>query len=250
MKRSVNVGPMRIGESAMVFLVVTLLGLACFYGLRPWLVQAGWSSYIAYLSSLSVVLTVMLVWALAAYVVEGQPLTLKAFLQRNRLAQVNPRVLPWGIGLGIVMFLCTAVFAPLLAEAVSSRLLPLPAGIPDYLNPAKQLSLPLLKEDLIAQGVLPLIPIVLLLNILSEELFWRGMIFPRQELQHGSRTYLLHGVLWAFSHLFQYWMLPPILVGSLALAYAAQRTRSTWVGVIAHMVNNGLPFLLMLSLPA
>jgi membrane protease YdiL (CAAX protease family) len=41
----------------------------------------------------------------------------------------------------------------------------------------------------------------------------------------------------------------PILIGSLALAWTVQHTRTTWVGVLAHLVNNGLPFLLMLFFP-
>jgi len=240
--------PMRPVESGLVLATLTLAGLACFYGLRPALEQAGWSSYSAYLASLSVAFAAMLVWAVAAYLAEGQPHTLRGFLQRVRLEPVGPRMLLWGLGVGVVMFLATASFSPLLTRAVSAGLLPLPAGIPDYLNPARQQSLALLKEQFVSQGILPWIPIVLILNIAAEEIFWRGMVFPRQELQHGKRTYLVHGLIWAFSHLFQYWMLPPIVIGSLALSYAVQRTRSTWVGVVAHLVNNGLPFVLMLLL--
>jgi membrane protease YdiL (CAAX protease family) len=147
------------------------------------------------------------------------------------------------------MFLMTAVLSPLLSRAVSAGMLPLPAGIPDYLNPSQQQSLALLRQGLIDQGVLPWIPIVVVLNIAAEELFWRGMVFPRQELCHGKRTYVVHGLIWALSHLFQYWMLPPILLGSLALAWTVQRTHTTRVGIVAHLVNNGLPFALMLLLP-
>jgi membrane protease YdiL (CAAX protease family) len=239
---------MRWGESAVVFLAITLLGAACFYVLRPGLEQAGWSSYSAYLASLSVAFAAMLVWAVAAYLAEGQPRTLRGFLPRVRLEPVGRRMLLWGLAVGVVMFLSTASLSPLLTRAASAGLLPLPAGIPDYLDPGKQQSLALLKEQFVSQGILPWIPIVLILNIAAEEIFWRGMVFPRQELQHGSRTYVVHGLIWAFSHLFQYWMLPPIVIGSLALSYAVQRTRSTWVGVVAHLVNNSLPFGLMLLL--
>jgi membrane protease YdiL (CAAX protease family) len=240
--------PMRWGESAVAFLAITVLGAACFYMLRPGLEQVGWSSYPAYLASLSIVFVAMLAWAAASYLAEGQPRTLKGFLQRCRLGTIRRQVVLWGLGLGVLMFLLTAGFSPLFSRAISAGLLPLPAGIPDYLDPSKQQSLGLLKGQFIAQGVLPWIPIVLILNIAAEELFWRGMIFPRQELVHGKRTYIVHGLIWAFSHLFQYWMLPPILIGSLALAWTVQRTRSTWVSVLAHLVNNGLPFLLMLCL--
>jgi len=244
-----RIRPMHVGESIAISVAVVLLGLACFYGLRPCLERAGWASYPAYLASLSVVFIVMLAWSVLAFLAEGQPRTVRAFLQRNRLPPIGSRVVLWGLGLGILMFLLTAVFSPLLSRAISAGLLPLPAGIPDYLNPSKQQSLALLRHQMVDQGILPWIPIVLAANIASEELFWRGMIFPRQELVHGGRTYIVHGLLWAFSHLFQYWMLPPILIGSLALAWTVQHTRSTWVGVVAHLANNGLPFLLMLFLP-
>ena len=241
---------MHVGESIAVLVAVVLLGLACFYWLRPRLELAGWASYPAYLASLSVVFIFMLAWSVLAFLAEGQPRTLRVFLQRNRLAPIGGKVVLWGLGLGALMFLLTAVSSPLLSQAISAGLLPLPAGIPDYLNPSQQQSLALIKQQFIEQGILPWIPIVLALNIAAEELFWRGMIFPRQELVHGKRTFIVHGLIWAFSHLFQYWMLPPILVGSLALAWTVQHTRSTWVGVVAHLANNGLPFLLMLVLSA
>jgi membrane protease YdiL (CAAX protease family) len=239
---------MRVGVSLTVLVIVVLLGLGCFYGLRPRLELTGWASYPAYLASLSLVFVVLLIGSAAAYLAEDQTPTLRSFLERTRLTPNRGKVLLWGLGLGVFMFLMTAAFSPLLSRAVSAGWLPLPAGTPDYLNPAKQQSLTLLKEQFISQGIVPWIPIVLILNIASEELFWRGMVFPRQELRHGRHAWFVHGLIWCLSHLFQYWMLPPILIGSLALAWTVQHTRSTWVAVVAHLVNNGLPFLLMLFL--
>lgn len=117
----------------------------------------------------------------------------------------------------------------------------MPLGIPDYVNPMIQMSVAAIRAQLLSQGVLPLIPIVLALNILGEEVFWRGMVLPRQGLRHGQRTFLVHGAIWALSHAFQYWLLPPILVGSVTLAYLVQRTKNTWVGILAHLLNNALP---------
>ena len=242
--------PMAAGESALVLAVISFLGLLCFYGLRPYLERLGWNEYTAYLVSLSSVFLVMLAWSLLAFLLEGNERTWAAFLSRTRIKRLSPRVLAWSMGLGLVMFASTLIFSPLISRAISGGVLPIPDGIPDYINPVKQLSIARVKAQLVAQGVLPLIPIVLLLNILAEEIFWRGMVFPRQELVYGERTFLVHGLIWAFSHLFQYWLLPPILVSSVALAYIYQRTGNTWTGILAHMLNNALPFVLMIVLVA
>jgi len=233
-------------ESLLTLAVISLLGILCFYGLRPYLQHKGWNSYPAYLGSLSAVFLVMLAWSALAFLREGHEKSVPAFLRRIRMRRLSLRVLAWSLGLGLLMFSATLSCSPLISRAVSGGWLPIPAGIPDYLHPLKQMSIAGIRAELVAQGVAPFIPAVLLLNILAEEVFWRGMVYPRQELVYGSRTFVVHGLIWAFSHLFQYWLLPPILVSSVALAYVYQRTGNTWTGILAHMLNNAAPFVLMI----
>lgn len=237
--------PMAIWESMLILVVISLLGLLCFYVIRPYLEQVGWDEYPAYLGSLSIVFLVMLAWSAVAFLREGNERTWEALLRRTRMNRISPGMLVWSVGLGLLMFASTLIFSPLISRAISGGFLPIPQGIPDYINPLKQLSIAQVKAQLIAQGVVPLIPITLLLNIFGEEIFWRGMIFPRQQLRHGDRAFLIHGVIWAFSHLFQYWLMLPILVSSVALSYVYQRTRNTWAGILAHLLNNALPFVIM-----
>ena len=241
--------PMPLWESLLVFFLITLLMIFCFYIVRPSFEALGLNEYAAYLLSLSIVGIVMLVWTFIALFLEGNLKNRDTFLNRLRLAKLNPGLMGWSAGLGLLMLLSTVIFSPLISRLISDGLMPIPDQIPDYINPLKQLSVSQIKGQLISQGVVVLIPIVLILNIFGEELFWRGYVFPRQELRHGKTTFLIHGLIWGFTHLFQYWLIFPILLGSFALSYLVQRTKNTWICILAHMVNNGLPFIIMIFIP-
>jgi membrane protease YdiL (CAAX protease family) len=77
-------------------------------------------------------------------------------------------------------------------------------------------------------------------NVIGEELWWRGYIFPRQELRHGQRTWLVHGLLWAGFHLFAPFNAVMILPGALWVSWIVQRERNTWIFVISHGALNAL----------
>lgn len=237
--------PMPIWESLLYFLVITLLMIFCFYVVRPFLQFSGLNEYGAYLVSLSIVGIVMLVWTFTALFLEKNLLSWEIILKRLRLKRITPGLLGWSIGLGLLMFSSTIFFSPVITRLINTGIMPLPDQIPNYINPLRQLSILQIKEEMTSQGVLYFIPIVLIINIFGEEFFWRGYVFPRQELRNGKITFLIHGLIWGFTHLFQYWLILPILVGSIALSFLVQRTKNTWIGILAHMLNNGLPFIIM-----
>jgi membrane protease YdiL (CAAX protease family) len=83
------------------------------------------------------------------------------------------------------------------------------------------------------------------LNVLGEELWWRGYILPRQELSLGKWTWVIHGLFWTVFHSFFYWELIMLLPGCLALAYVAYKCKSTWPGIIAHFAYS-LPSLIII----
>jgi len=76
-----------------------------------------------------------------------------------------------------------------------------------------------------------------LFNIGGEELWWRGIILPRQELAFGTKAWLVNGTLWGLFHMFYFTDLR-VAVGHFAitmpLAFVAQRSRSTWPGIVYH----------------
>ena len=87
-------------------------------------------------------------------------------------------------------------------------------------------------------------------NIVGEELFWRGYILPRQEQAFPRRAWFLNACLWAIFHVAFGWQLLLVLLPILFVQpYIAQRTRSTWPGIVIHGVLNG-PMFVAISLGA
>ncbi|MFC2142483.1 CPBP family intramembrane glutamic endopeptidase [Acidobacteriota bacterium] len=83
-----------------------------------------------------------------------------------------------------------------------------------------------------------------ILNIMGEEILWRGVIFPRQEIVFGRYTWIFHGFCWSLFHIPFGWqlfltMLPILFIQSLAV----QKTKNTWAGILIHAVINGPSFI-------
>ncbi|MEM7554444.1 MAG: CPBP family intramembrane glutamic endopeptidase [Cyanobacteria bacterium P01_A01_bin.84] len=82
------------------------------------------------------------------------------------------------------------------------------------------------------------------LNIIGEEILWRGVILPCQEVKFSDRAWLVNALGWALFHIafgWQLWlMLLPVL---LILPYVTQRSQNLSVGVLIHGCINGFGFL-------
>jgi membrane protease YdiL (CAAX protease family) len=92
--------------------------------------------------------------------------------------------------------------------------------------------------------------VMLVCNIGGEELWWRGYVLPRQELAFGKAAWLVHGVFWSAFHLFMQptlWDTVRMSITGVALAFVAQRTRSTWPGIVGHSFGNLTFFLSLVS---
>lgn len=242
-----NYKPMLFQESILITFVLTVLGLSTFYWVQLFLEKQGLYELWAYIISLSLVFLVMIFWTIFGLKREGT--SLRNFWPRLRLVKVESRTWVWAVGVGLLFIILEAGFSPILSNLIQAGILPIPQGLPSFVDPVAQQSLSALKNQMLEEGILYIVPFALILNILGEELFWRGYVMPRQELVHGRKTWLIHGLMWTFSHLFQYWMLPAQVIGFLALSYLVQRYRNTWLGIIAHFISNGLPIMILVLLP-
>jgi membrane protease YdiL (CAAX protease family) len=82
------------------------------------------------------------------------------------------------------------------------------------------------------------------LNIMGEEVLWRGVMLPRQEVSLGRKAWVVHGIGWGIFHIsFGWHLLFTVFPVIFILSYGVQRRKNTWVGVIIHAGINGPSFL-------
>ncbi len=207
---------------ALPFFAVPGLILAAFIWLvQPWLVTIGVSRPVANMLAFTIPNAGLVVASLVAYALEGNPMTWPAFAARFRLGRMTGRAWAWSLG-GFVVFAAISI--------VLSNLLMAGYRALSFEPPSSGST----------GGDNLLFVIVLFFNIVGEELWWRGYILPRQELAFGKRTWLVHGTLWACFHMFKPWALPALLINCQVVPFVAQRTRSTWPGMVIHLLGNGL----------
>jgi membrane protease YdiL (CAAX protease family) len=84
------------------------------------------------------------------------------------------------------------------------------------------------------------------LNVVGEEVLWRGYLWPRQELTHGKYTWIVHGLLWTSFHLFAPYNAVMVLPGALFMSYITQRYQNNTIFLISHATLNGIPLIILI----
>lgn len=223
-----QIKPMPFWQSLIFFGIPALGGVVGQYVLWPFFMGVGVSEETAYHYQALVVFTFLLSAALVAYVIEGNPLDWSSFRRRFRLFGLDRRGWKWTFG-----GLLTQILLSLVATVLAGQVYDILKFTPPDVSPSG----PMMN--------LPLMAFVLSMNSMSEELWWRGYILPRQERQHGRYTWAIHGVLWAFFHAFKWWAVPFMLFTTWIIPLITQRTGNTTPGIIIHLAINGLGILLM-----
>ena len=227
METKTAVKPLRVWQSVLLFMIPALIGLAAQDILRPYLVRLGLSPENA-LNTVQLLVFLALLLALgSALRLEGVPLNWAAAKERLRLRGMTGK--EWkSTALFLLLYLLASFLLNNLAMIVFEH----------YHFQPPDADLPLTN--------IPFCLILLVFNVVAEELWWRGYILPRQELQHGKHAWLLNGILWSFFHLFKWWAIPFLLLKQWLIPFIAQRSRNTTPVLIIHFVSNGLGILMML----
>jgi membrane protease YdiL (CAAX protease family) len=218
-----QIKPMPFWQSLIFFGIPALVAAAGQYVLYPFFMSLGIAEETAYHCQALVVFTFLLGAALVAHVVEGNPLVWSSFRRRFRLFGLDGRGWKWTLG-GLI----TQGLLSLMATVLAIQVYDLLKFTPSDISPSG----PMMN--------LPLMAFVLSMNSISEELWWRGYVLPRQERQHGRYTWAIHGVLWAFFHAFKWWAVPFMLITTWIIPFVSQRIGNTTPGIIIHLVLNGV----------
>lgn len=225
--------PDRIGLalSAILFGVpALLLWLATRYVI-PSLTAQGWQPLLAWFAAGSLVFVPLLVAALIGAWMSGPAASLPEILRRLR---VRPLSTEDGRLIAVTLAVTLAAMAAL--QIVNANLWP---GLPPHppflhvrpLEPAQYYILALW---------LPFFAV----NIVGEELWWRGFIQSRQEPVFGRGTWIAQGLLHgAFHFSFGSGVLFVLLPVIFSIPWAVQRSRNTSVGIAIHAGVNGPGFL-------
>jgi membrane protease YdiL (CAAX protease family) len=245
--------PLPLWPGLLYFALPALMFRLLLYAGLERLPALGLSSFHATVVAVSVPCAILLVLAVAAFKAEGHPLTWPALAARLRLRPMRLRDLGVTVAAFVVGWLGTGIlgFTALAIINAFPALAP-PAFFPALLDPRTAMSgaafTAFIGEPLTGNWSVPLLYFVMLFfNIFGEELWWRGIILPRQALVHGRWTWLVHGVLWTLFHVpFYPWQAFALLPTCLALAWVCHRQQNTTPGIIMHWLFNGAPLLLAL----
>lgn len=83
-----------------------------------------------------------------------------------------------------------------------------------------------------------------LFNIMGEEILWRGVILPRQEISFGKYAWIIQGLGWGLFHVAFGWQLLVTLIPILFVqSYIVQKRKNSWIGVLIHAGINGPSFI-------
>jgi membrane protease YdiL (CAAX protease family) len=252
-----RIKPLPLRRASLYFGIPAAVAILVVYVVMPLLDAGGVPVFINYLVVYATApMLALIVASLVAYGREASGKSWSGFLSRFRLNKMDGRAWLWAMGLMLFMFLSASLLSftsrwlasfPCLSPPVSwpAELRPATASAPAMDTiPTELMGVPLAGNWWILAALL----ISLIIATLGEELWWRGYILPRQELAHGNRTWIIHGLLWTSFHLYAPWNLITLLPGCLALSFVAQRLKNTWPAVIAHGLANGAPVLIIVIL--
>jgi membrane protease YdiL (CAAX protease family) len=226
-----NLQRIGLALSIVLFGVPALSLWAATSFLVPVLVERGWEPLAAWFLSGTLVFAPLLAGALLGAAVDLPAPSLQTIREHLRVRRLSGD--DWRLA-GLVLIATFAVMAAL--HLLNAKVWP-------QLSPHP----PFMTVQPLAPGQYYLLALWLpffALNIIGEELWWRGFIQPRQEPAFGRATWIVQGILHgAFHFSFGLGVMFVLWPAVFSIPWAVQRTRNTSVGMVIHAGINGPGFL-------
>ena len=244
MPTTANIKPIPFFQSFLIFGFAGLLFLFLERAALPYLDKSGVHKAILFLV-LAIPHILFFTAALVGYKQEGNPWNWEALKRRFRYKSIKGRMIFWTLLIVLVdiaLYLAVYEFAFNWLKEIHDAFPP-PAILSEIMNNGETFAGFRVKGN---WALVPLYGFLYFFNVVGEEFLWRGYLFPRQELQHGRYTWIIHGLLWTMFHLFAPYNAIMVLPGALFMSYVVQRTQNNTIFLISHAVLNGIPLVMLI----
>lgn len=239
-----NAPQLSVGKLLLATFVPSGVAFAGFHLLLPRLVAGGMPSMIAWPAIASMMLLGLAIFTFVILRREARSMGI-AMQERMCLRRLTWKEWLFAVAVLLGILLVVSLAQGLMPGWIKFIAFEVPAYMPFFLNPA--INAATADMSLVSPGfplaghyeLLPLLAIALLLNIVTEEFYFRAWMMPKMA-RFGAWSWVLNGVLFAFYHTFQLWLLPVLLVASLGFAFLFHRTRSVWPPFAGHLIANFL----------
>ena len=245
MKPQSQIKPIPFLTSLVIFLGAAVLFLINERVIIPYLDQLGASQLMLFLTYISPFALFFFV-ALYGYRTEGNPWNWKALKARFRYKPIKGKMWLWTIlfvAVDTASYLIIYKFAFPVIKKIHN-VFPTHEVVTNFMNNGETFA------GFNVHGnwwLLGLFLLLYFLNVVGEEILWRGYLWPRQELTHGKYTWIVHGLLWTSFHLFAPYNAVMVLPGALFMSYITQRYQNNTIFLISHATLNGIPLIILIT---
>ena len=251
-KSNGTIRPMPLVISLLYFGVPALVLIIGFHIVMPALIQGGCTPFNAYFIGLGTPLALMLIASLVAYRHEGNAMKWDVFKNRFRLHPLSLKMWLLTSGTFIAIIIIYGISMQLNVLLLNTGIIPMPASLPAWLDTRNGMPSVTAMDQAFGglSGNWPALLsffVLLCLNIIGEEFWWRGYILPRQELAFGKWVWIIHGFLWAFFHAFKWWDILAILPLTLILPFLVWKLKNNTIGIVLHFLVNSLGLIAILA---
>ncbi|MGZ3602842.1 MAG: CPBP family intramembrane glutamic endopeptidase [Ktedonobacterales bacterium] len=229
--------PLPLWQALLLFGIPAVLFRIVLYNGTGFLVMHGVSESAAVITAFLIPSVLLLLATFVAVRLDGYKLSWSMIQDRFRFRPMTWRSWLWVVGGALFALVGEQLLAFTGALLVRIPIFTPPSYL-SFLNPTVRQSLTsFLGVPLRGNWVFfVLFTGLVVVQVVAEECWWRGYIFPRQEQVYGKWTWPMHGVLWTVFHVIFYpWNVVVDLFFCTTVAFIVQRTKNTWVSLFIHL---------------